>query len=263
VTGTSPELAVCASADELAQDAAGRLAATLVSALAVRPFAHVAVTGGSILERTFAALAALPTRDEVEWHRVHVWWGDERFVPADSDDRNDEAAFAAGLGELPLDPALVHRMPSTDSGYGDDVDAAARQYAETLATADPANSTGGVPNFDIVMLGIGPDGHCASLFPGHPGTRVLDRPVIGLTDSPKPPPARLSLTFPALDTAREICFVASGPSKADAVAAALSGADPTDVPSAGPKGRDRTLWLIDEDAAAKLPADLRDAAATR
>jgi 6-phosphogluconolactonase len=261
VTGTAPELAIAESADELASDVAGRAAATLVSALAVRPFAHLAITGGGILERSVRALAALPSRDDVDWRRVHVWWGDERFVPSDSDDRNDKAAFAAGLGELPLDPALVHRMPSTDSGFGSDIDAAARHYAELLAMADPSVTDGGVPQFDTVLLGIGPDGHCASLFPGHPGTRVRDRTVIGLTDSPKPPPARLSLTFPALDTAREICFVASGTSKADAVAAALSGADPTTVPSAGPKGRDRTIWLVDEEAAERLPVELREAAA--
>jgi 6-phosphogluconolactonase len=119
----------------------------------------------------------------------------------------------------------------------------------------PGGAEPAVPAFDAVLLGVGPDGHCASLFPGHPGTRVTDTSVIAVHDSPKPPPVRLSLTFPALDAAKEIWFVASGDGKADAVARALSGEfDRTEVPSSGPRGRNRTLWLLDRDAAAKLPA---------
>lgn len=252
MTGAAPEVVVEASAGDLAAAAAGRLAATLTAALAMRAVAHVVLTGGGILEHTLAAVRELGARDEVEWHRVHVWWGDERFVPADSDDRNDKAAFTVLFDELPVDPAFIHRMPSTDSGYGDDADAAAAAYAESLAElAEPGAS---VPQFDAALLGIGPDGHCASLFPNHPGTHETHASVIGVRDSPKPPPTRISLTFPTLDAAREVWFIASGASKAEAVARALGGADPVEVPSAGPKGRERTLWLLDEDSAAALPS---------
>ncbi|HJQ42892.1 MAG TPA: 6-phosphogluconolactonase [Jatrophihabitantaceae bacterium] len=250
MSGAPPEIVVEASADELAATAAGRLAATLTAALAASPVAHLGVTGGGILEQTMRAVRDLPARDEVAWHRVHVWWGDERFVPADSDDRNDTAAFAALFDHLPVDPAFVHRMPSTDSGYGDDAEAAAAAYAQWLAElAEPGEA---VPRFDAMLLGIGPDGHCASLFPNHPGTHETDAAVIGVHNSPKPPPTRLSLTFPSLDAAREVWFLASGSGKADAVARAVHGTDRVAVPSSGPKGRERTLWLLDQDAAAQL-----------
>ena len=114
-----------------------------------------------------------------------------------------------------------------------------------------------MPPFDVTLLGIGPDGHCCSLFPHHPGTEVLDTAVIGVRESPKPPPIRISLTFSALAGAESIWFVASGAGKAEAVGRALGGADRTEVPSAGPRGRTETLWLVDTDAAAQVPPPFR------
>jgi 6-phosphogluconolactonase len=113
-----------------------------------------------------------------------------------------------------------------------------------------------VPHFDALLLGIGPDGHCASLFPEHPGVYEEDASVIAVRNSPKPPPTRISLTFRALDAANEVWFIASGSSKARAVALALGGAGRVQVPAAGPHGRHRTLWLLDRDAAAQLPTNL-------
>jgi 6-phosphogluconolactonase len=252
-----PEIVVEPSAQRLAQHAAERMVTTLVTALGVRPVAHLALTGGGILEQTMAAVRDLPARDSVEWHRVHLWWADERFVPTDSDDRNDKAAFAALLGSLPLDPTLVHRMPASDADFGDDVDAAAGAYAAALANGVAHDQReDDVPHFDALLLGVGPDGHCASLFPGHPGVYEQSAAVIAVRDSPKPPPTRLSFTFRALDSANEVWFIVSGEGKAQAVARALGGADRTQVPSAGPRGRDRTLWLLDQAAAAELPGEI-------
>lgn len=239
-----PEVVVETSAQDLARNTAGRAAAVLRDALQARPQAHLAVTGGSILE---AVLSELPAHtDELDWRRVHVWWGDERFVPGDSSDRNDLPALAKAFDRLPV---VLHRMPASDAGFAD-AEAAAESYAAELAAA--ADDGAPVPAFDVILLGVGPDGHCASLFPGHPGTRALDASVIAVHDSPKPPPDRLSMTFPTLDAANEVWFVASGDGKADAVARALSGADRTEVPSAGPRGRRRTLWLVDAPAASML-----------
>ena len=255
--GAVPEIVVVPTAGQLADDVAARLVATLVSAQGVRPVAHLVVTGGGILEQTMSALRTNPARDAVDWRRVGLWWGDERFVPADSPDRNDRAAFAALFDGLPLDPANVHRMPAAGAEFGDDVEAAAEAYAAQLAAAvAPEDGDHDVPHFDAVLLGIGPDGHCASLFPEHPGVYEEDASVIAVHNSPKPPPTRISLTFRALDAANEVWFIASGASKAQAVAMAHSGAGRVQVPSAGPHGRHRTLWLLDRDAAAKLPANL-------
>lgn len=243
----APEVVVEPTAEQLARATAERVVATLAAALEARGEAHLALTGGSILEAVFGAL---PGAGALDWGRVHLWWGDERFVPAGSDERNDRAAFAAGLDRLPLDAARVHRMPPSDGPLGDDVDAAARAYAAELAAA-----AGGadVPAFDAVLLGVGPDGHCASLFPHHPGTRETGTSAIAVRDSPKPPPTRTSLTFPALDAAREVWFVVAGDGKAQAVQRALGGASREEVPSAGPHGTERTLWLLDSAAAALVP----------
>lgn len=256
-TPAPPEIVVEPSADLLAENTAGRLVATLVLALSVRPVAHVVLTGGGILEQVMRALRELAARDSVDWRRVHIWWGDERYVSSGSDERNDKAAFAALLGALRLDPMSVHRMPASDSGFGDDVEAAAESYAADLAAAVPsAQGDDDVPHFDAVLLGVGPDGHCASLFPGHPGVYEREASVIAVNNAPKPPPTRLSLTFRALDAANEVWFIASGEGKSHAVALALGGAGRVQVPAAGPRGRYRTLWLIDRAAAGKLPRNL-------
>ena len=237
---TEPQVEIAASADELTARTAARVYEVLGDALRSRGTAHFVVTGGGILEKVLGALASVP--DGFDWSKVHVWWGDERYVPSDSDDRNDLPALRLLFDHV---PAVLHRMPASDAGFASPEDAAAG-YAAELAEAAGGS---GVPAFDLVLLGVGPDGHCASLFPGHPGTRVTDRPVIAVHDSPKPPPTRLSLTFPALDAAAQVWFVASGDGKADAVAKAVAGAE---VPSARPRGRAGTYWLIDRDAAAQL-----------
>jgi 6-phosphogluconolactonase len=255
--GATPEVVVEPTAAQLADDVAARLVATLVAAQSVRPLAFLVVTGGGILEQVMAALRELPARDSVDWRRVSLWWGDERFVPADSDDRNDKAAFRVLFDALPLDPGNVHRMPSAGGDFGNNVEAAADAYARALADAVPPDQgDDDVPHFDAVLLGIGPDGHCASLFPGHPGVYEEDASVIAVHNSPKPPPTRISLTFRSLDAANEVWFIAAGTSKAHAVAMAHSGAGRVQVPSAGPHGRHRTLWLLDREAAAALPANL-------
>ena len=253
--GATPELVVAPSATQLADDVAARLVATLVSVQGVRPLAHLVVTAGGILEQVIGALGESPARDSIDWSRVAVWWGDERYVPSDSADRNDTALMRADLEALPLDPRNIHRMPASDGAYGEDADAAAGAYASELAAAVPAGQgDDDVPHFDVILLGVGPDGHCASLFPEHPGVYELDASVIAVHNSPKPPPTRVSLTFRSLDAANEVWFIAAGTGKANAVMMALSGAGRVQVPAAGPRGRYRTLWLIDRDAASHLPA---------
>lgn len=256
-----PELVVEPSAAQLAENTAARLVATLVAAQNTRALAFLAVTGGGILEQTMTSLRDLPARDSVDWRRVSLWWGDERFVATDSPERNDRAAFDALFDSVTLSPANVHRMPASDGPWADDIDAAVDAYSADLAAAVGTVGTAGtdidgdVPHFDALLLGIGPDGHVASLFPEHPGVHELDASVLAVRNSPKPPPLRTSLSFRAIESANEIWIIASGAGKAEAVALALGGAGRVQIPAAGARGRHRTLWLVDRDAASRLPRD--------
>lgn len=239
----------------LAQAVAARLVVRLVDAQAARGFAHVVLTGGGIGTAVLAGLAQAPARDAIDWARLHVWWGDERFVPAGHPDRNDVGARAALLGEVPLDPAHVHVMPASDGPDGANPEAAAARYAGELAAATRPEDHGVVPAFDVVMLGVGEDGHVASLFPGMPAL-YDERSVVAVHGAPKPPPTRLSLTFGSIRAAHEVWLVASGPAKAVPVNLALSGVGEVETPAAGARGRQRTLWLLDEAAAGRLPRSL-------
>jgi 6-phosphogluconolactonase len=248
------DVVVLPSAAELASDVAARAVATLAQAQQNRTRAALALTAGSIMEQVWAELARPGTADAIDWSRVDVFWGDERFVPHDSSDRNDGPAGRILFGSAPFSSARRFSMPASDGEYGDDLDAAAAGYARTLSEARRPDDTADVPNFDVVLLGLGPDGHCCSLFPDHPSASDTSASVIPVRNSPKPPPLRLSLSFDALNSANEIWVVASGSGKADAAAMALrSGAERVHVPAAGARGRLRTLWLLDSDAAAKLP----------
>jgi len=250
-----PEILVHPDAGLLAKAVAARLVTRLVDAVAAAGHAHLVLTGGGIGTAVLVELAAAPARDAVDWRQVDFWWGDERFVPAGHPDRNETGARSALLDRINLDPARVHPMPGPDGPDGDDPEAAAARYAGWLAAAARPEDHGLVPSFDVLILGIGPEGHVASLFPGMPA--VYDsRPVVAVRGAPKPPPIRISLTFPSIQAAREVWILASGEEKAGAVALALSGSGPVQLPAAGARGRQRTLFLLDEAAAAKLPHDI-------
>lgn len=236
----------------LAEAAAARLAIRLLDAQAERGEASVVLTGGRGAAAVYRALGASPAREAVDWAHVSIWWGDERFLPAGHPDRNETQAREALLDSLPLDPARVHPMPASDGPDGDDPEAAAARYAaELAAAARPGHAT--LPHFDVLLLGVGEDGHVASVFPEHPSAYET-RPVSAVRGSPKPPPTRITLTLPTINHAEDVWLMVTGRDKAPAVEMALSGAGPVQIPAAGVRGVDRTLWLLDRAAAAELPA---------
>jgi len=239
----------------LARAVAARLVAGLVDAQAGRGTAALVLTGGGVGTASLAELRATPARDAVDWGRLDVWWGDERFLPAGDPDRNETAARAALLDSVDLDPARVRPMPAADGPDGGDAEAAANRYAAMLSAAARPEDHGPVPGFDVLLLGIGVDGHVASVFPESPAVYET-RSVVAVRGAPKPPPTRLTLTLPAINAAREVWVVAAGEDKAAAVRLALSGAGPVQVPAAGVGGRARTLWLLDRGAASQLPPEL-------
>ena len=244
---THPRLVVVhPDAEVLAEAVASRLVTRLLDVQSTRSPVHVVLTGGTVGIASLAALARHPARDAVDWTGVHLWWGDERFLAAGDPDRNETQAREALLDHLPQLPAAhVHPVPGTDAVATPEE--SAERYAAELAAFAAEGSA--VPAFDVLLLGMGPDGHVASLFPGHPGLDVAGVPTAGVHGSPKPPPLRVTLTFEALAAARQTWVVAAGAEKAPAVAAALGGADLHETPAAAVAGTERTLWLVDAAAA--------------
>lgn len=247
-----PVLVVHRSPGLLAQAVAARLVTRLVDVQSAGRAPSLVLTGGGIAARTYAAVAESPAHAAVDWEQVDLWWGDERFLPTGDAERNETQARQALLDRVPTDPDRVHPMPASDGASGDDPDAAAAAYADELLRASRPEDHAPVPSFDVLLLGVGPDGHVASLFPERPEL-YDERAVTAVRGAPKPPPTRLTMTLPALRSAREVWFVVSGADKATAVRLALEGAGQMQVPAAGVAGRQRTLWLLDRDAAAEIP----------
>lgn len=232
--------------DALVAAAGDRLADAISAAIRERGSAWIVLTGGGT---GIALLRRLGTH-RVDWAHVHLFWGDDRFVPGDDDERNEKQAREALLDHIDVPEGNVHPMPPSDGEFGQDIDAAALYYQDLLA--DLAESGSPTPIFDVHLLGMGGEGHINSLFPHTPAVRERDRMVLGVEDSPKPPPRRITLTLPAVRRCRQVWLVVSGQAKADAVAAAVGGADADDVPAAGAVGLEQTIWLLDSAAAGKL-----------
>ncbi len=246
----SPIIEVFPDGDALVEAAGARLVDTIQAAVTDRGRALIVLTGGG---NGIGLLRYLGThRQQVDWSKVHLFWGDERYVPEDDDERNEKQARAALLDHIDIPSSQVHTMPASDGEFGTDLTAAALAYEQLLAAnADPGQS---VPNFDVHLLGMGPEGHINSLFPDTPAVLETTRMVVAVKESPKPPPQRITLTLPAIQRSREVWLMVSGAAKADAAAAAIGGAPPVSIPAAGAIGLETTLWLLDEEAAAKLPA---------
>ncbi|MBA3265699.1 MAG: 6-phosphogluconolactonase [Nocardioidaceae bacterium] len=249
----APSVLVHHSSDQLVEAVCARLLTSFVDIQASGQVPQWVLTGGGIADRVHAAVAASAARDAIDWSRVEIWWGDERFLAAGHEERNETRARRALLDSVGLDETRVHPMPAAD--VIDDPDQAAAAYAQTLSSNASPTDHGATRLFDLIMLGVGPDGHVASLFPEQPALHD-DRAVVAVRGAPKPPPTRISLTMPTLCHAREVWFVVSGEDKARAVHLALAGAGMFQIPAAGPRGEQRTLWLLDRAAASQLPAGL-------
>ncbi|KAJ1568876.1 6-phosphogluconolactonase, partial [Cladochytrium tenue] len=196
--------------------------------------------------------AVLRANPRVDFTRWHLFLADERCVPLDHEDSNYRLVKATLLDHLavPVPPAQVHPIPPHLVG---DPAAAAKDYQAQLTAIFGAEGT---PVFDLILLGMGPDGHTCSLFPGHPLLLEDKLWVTYLTDSPKPPPSRITLTYPVLNAARSVVFVTTGESKADVLVKILRDREPFPSGLVSPPGG--VTWMIDTKAASKLPADLKN-----
>ena len=250
-----------ADPESVADAVAAAMVRVLEAGVAERGVAHVALTGGSMGARTVHALAALvgtsasagartpasASADLAEdtWSKIHIWWGDERFVPEGHADRNAQQALDAGLDQIPVPAANIHASPA--GSEPSQLAEAAAKWASELAVHAPEGAAS--PSFDIVLLGVGPDAHVASLFPDRSELHERDQATVPVTDSPKPPSLRLSLTVPAINAAERVWFVVAGADKASAVKAARATRDDPHLPASWVHGTAETVWWLDRAAA--------------
>lgn len=225
-----------------------RFITTMSDVLEKKDEAHIVLTGGSLGIAVLGALNESAAKNAINWKKVHFWWGDERFVPKNDPERNELQARNALLNSVKIDPKNVHPFPASDQMLS--LDDAAGAYAHELEKN--ATLPHRLPKFDITFLGVGPDGHIASLFPGLPGIREKEATVVTVTNSPKPPPERLSLTLPVLQSSDHIWLVLAGTDKASALSRAVAGASCEEIPAAGAHGKKSTVFFVDHDAAAKI-----------
>lgn len=238
--------------EALAASVAARFLTKTIDILDDLGEANIALTGGTMGIAVLTAINSSPARDAIDWSKVHFWWGDERFVERSSPDRNERQAREALLDHIAVPPENLHPFPASDD-IPDIAEAVRVSAAELAAFAAEGQLS---PRFDITFLGVGPDGHIASLFPDRPGIRETQASVIAEQESPKPPPLRLSLTRPVLNASDRIWLVLAGSDKASALGLALAGASYTEVPVAGAKGRKRTVFFVDQEAAVDVPESL-------
>jgi 6-phosphogluconolactonase len=203
----------------------------------------IALSGGSTPKRLYQLLATAPLRDDMPWERVHLFWGDDRFVARDDANSNYAMARDAMIAHVPIPPANVHGIPVE----GELTDAAQR-YADTLKAyygadrLDPSR-----PLFDVVLLGMGPDGHTASLFPGKPALDEQQRWVTGVPEPGLTPfVPRVTLTYPALASARSVAFVAAGADKTATMRRVLAGEHALPSSRVAPVGE--LVWFVDKAA---------------
>jgi 6-phosphogluconolactonase len=233
----------------------GRLAA---DAVRERGRFVVALSGGSTPRRLYQILAEPAHRDTVPWDKVHLFWGDERSVPPDNAESNYRMANEAMLSKVPIPPANVHRLPAER----DDRDAAARDYAAEIAKVFGVPADGPPPAFDLVLLGMGPDAHTASLFPHTTGLAVTDRWVTP-NYVPKFNTYRLTFTRPMINAARQVLFLVAGPDKKDPLFEIFTGPpDTSRLPSQLIRPTSGLLvWYVDKAAIARLTAGFEGGAA--
>ncbi|NJL04923.1 MAG: 6-phosphogluconolactonase [Chloroflexaceae bacterium] len=236
-----PSISTYPDQQQLATAAADLLVQQIAATLATQPRCSLVLTGGTTPVLLYRLLAQLPYRTQIAWERLWVLWGDERYVPLADPQSNAGIAMRELLDHVPIPPAQVLPMPTT---YADPHAAAAayqQQVQQILA--------GGTGQLDIVLLGMGPDGHIASLFPDHAALTLPDTVLVtAIDDSPKPPPQRITLTLPALQQAGLVLLLVAGAEKAAAVQRSRAG--DLALPAARvqpPHGR--VLWLLDAAAA--------------
>ena len=232
--------------DTFSREAAGYIVRIANESIVTRGRFNIALSGGTTPRKAYGLLGSEPYRSQVDWALVDIFWADERCVPPESPDSNYYMAQEVLLGNIPIPANQVHRMPA------DQPDRNAASQAYTLEMQHTFG-TNGIPQFDLIQLGMGPEGHTASLFPHQASLHEQQRLVMPVS-VPKPPPDRLTFTPPLLNAARNVLFLVTGSDKADALHAVLEGPyQPDEYPAQivrPPNGE--VIWMLDTAAAKKI-----------
>ena len=231
----------------LADEAARRFGDLALAAVADHGRFTVALSGGSTPRALYERLAQSPLSESVDWATVHVFWGDERMVPPDDIESNYRIARETLLAHVPIPAANIYPVPT----IGGTAEAAARAYEETLIAAFGSE----LPRFDLILLGLGPDGHTAALFPGQPeAVRPSAALAAAVHNAPKPPPVRITCTYRLINAAANVLFLVAGTDKALALREVLRGSvDVARLPAQGVRPEQGALvWLVDTAAAKEL-----------
>jgi 6-phosphogluconolactonase len=242
----SVHIAIYPDIHTLSQQAAQYIVRIASESIVTRGRFTIALSGGTTPRELYSLLGSEPYRSQIDWKLVHIFWGDERCVPADSPDSNYHMAYEVLLSKIPIPALQIHRMPADQP----DRDAASQEYSVEMQRTFGTN---GIPNFDLIQLGMGPEGHTASLFPHQPSLHEQQRLVMPVS-VPKPPPDRLTFTPPLLNAARNILFLVSGSEKADALQAVLEGAyQPDEYPAQIVRpASGEVVWMVDKNAAQNI-----------
>lgn len=242
------DLTIYPDIDTLSQDAAQHIVGIASESIAERGLFTIALSGGNTPRKTYSLLGSEPYSSQIDWELVHIFWSDERCVPPDSPDSNYRMAHEELLSKISIPALQVHRMPADLP----DRDAAAQEYTDEMRRIFGKD----VPDFDLIQLGMGPEGHTASLFP-HQASLHETRRLVMPVSVPKPPPDRLTFTPPLLNAARNVLFLVTGEDKADALKEVLEGKyQPDEYPAqivSPPNGE--VEWVVDRDAAKELRAN--------
>jgi 6-phosphogluconolactonase len=242
-------IAIYPDIDSLSQHAAQYVVRIASESIAARGRFTIALSGGTTPRKLYMLLGSEPYSSQINWQQVYIFWGDERCVAPDNPDSNYYMAQEVLFGKIPIPSLQVHRMPADQP----DRDAASQAYT---AEMQRAFGTRGIPNFDLIQLGMGPEGHTASLFPHQASLHEAQRLVMPVS-VPKPPPDRLTFTPPLLNSARNILFLVAGSEKAEALQAVLEGEyQPEEYPAQIVRPTNgEVVWMLDNAAAAKIQAN--------
>ncbi len=239
-------IAIYPDIDTLSHDAAQHIVRIANESIATYGRFTMALSGGTTPRKTYGLLGSEPYSRQINWTLVHIFWGDERSVPPESPDSNYRMAHEVFLSKIPVPTVQVHRMLANEP----DRDAASQEYVEEMQRVF---ATDDIPSFDLIQLGMGPEGHTASLFP-HQEALHEERRLVMPVSVPKPPPDRLTFTPPLLNAARNILFLVTGSDKADALHAVLEGPyQPDEYPAQivrPPNGE--VVWMVDTAAAQNI-----------